>query len=176
MEGKENMTKLVNKIFIMVMLFYLTVILVGCEYGNTLYGIHDISQIREIELIYYDNPEAVYKSTLGMPFDFSKKTVISVLYEEALIKSFIEELSRPWSISGRPPTLFYSNQGRGIRIVYVDGGFSVITLSEVNGRYGFFSTIFDKDNNNEFSRNVIGFDDFIEVFNSLIDRYFNLKT
>ena len=175
MEGEENMTKLVNKIFIMVILSFLVINLVGCDYGNSLYGWIE-REIVNIELIYYDNPEAVYKSTLGTPFDFSRKTVISVICEGERIKTFIEELRRPWSVSGRPPTLFYSNQGRGIRIVYVDGGFSVITLSEVNGRYGFFSTIFDRDNNNESSWNVIGFDDFIEVFNSLIDRYFDLNT
>ncbi len=101
--------------------------LIGCDPGSYYYSYEDLnSNVESIELINYDNDEAVElfeKREKVKPFDFSKLVVIEVL-ENKKNSDFLLEFSKikfmlVWRHLDSP-------KGESIKINYKDGSFDVI--------------------------------------------------
>lgn len=149
----------------------LMLLLIGCDYSYSLYRPKDKTVI-SIGLIYYDNPDARINPSEAYPFDQEKLEVIEIL-DTLEIESFIEKLLRIHSIGGKDiPTLF-SHDGTGIRIIYEDQSFEIITITIINEEGRFFSAEYDVYGNVIEKIDIPGIPSLMDEFNDLIAEYFS---
>lgn len=160
---------MLKKLFIL-LLGCATLTLMGCDYSFNIYRSKDKAVI-SIELIYYDNPDARENPSEAYLFDQDKLEVIEIL-DYSQIEHFMQKLSRIHSIGGIDAETLFSHDGKGIRIIYEDEYFEIITLTNINEEGRFFSAEYDNEGNQLYSIDIPGIPILIDEFNNLIEEYF----
>ena len=131
-----------KKILIAFMIIMCLIPSTGCEPVTAWYTYETLSDIVSIELIYYDNNDAiklVRQRDKVKPFDFSKSTVIKVLDSEKT-KEFILELSGAMYIM--QSRFLDSPKGESVKMNYKDGSFRITCCNaQFSCRYDEFGNV-----------------------------------
>jgi hypothetical protein len=169
------MSKVSKKLLWLLFLFFIIFSLIACDEGYGLYKRED-KEVICIELVYYDNPDARSNPQKKYPLDLDKLEVLQTLDSDNF-KGFLNKLEDIWvhGAAGHKPS-FFSHDGLGVALTYEDDSFTLITLTNINGNYHFFTGKYDKAGNLIHSRGVPGFlSGLVRGFKSLINEYFNYQ-
>lgn len=151
------------------------VFLFACDYEYDLYheNIREETEVVGIDLIqYYGQNEG--NDISGDPvFDAEKLEVLKTL-KPVDLDPFLDELSGIGGLSGKFEQVMDSPNGKGIRITYVDGGFTLITVAKANEKDSIFFGNFDSCN--EVERYYgISWQEMIDDFRALVGEYFSVE-
>lgn len=169
-----------NKVLMLILLIGSVVLLTACD--HTYYIYHNTNgedlfldkEVTSIELIEYKNPTVEDKPLKDFEFSADKIEILETL-EQKNIVSFIEKISEIGGISGKFKNLLSSPHGKGIRIIYSDDSFTLVTVTIINGN----ECIFLGEYNAEKKLGLkfgISWQEMIDDFKELINDYFNTKT
>lgn len=165
-----------RKIILIIFLVFCTLFLSACDYSYYLYHNTDGNEIfleKEvigIELIKYENLAVENDPLEEYEFDLNKLEVLENLNPDN-IESFLNELIKIGGLSGKSKQLLNSPNGMGIRIVYDDLSFTLITYTIINDKDCIFLGEYDK--NEEIGITFgIAWKEMIDDFKTLINKYF----
>lgn len=168
-----------NKTLVFILFTWIIIFLTGCDYTYYIYHNTDgenlflNKEVISIDLINYKNPE-----TEGSPleyYEFSKdKLEILETLEPLKMIDFIEEISQIGGISGKFKNQLSSPHGQGIRVVYNDDSFTLITVTIINGYECIFLGEYTADL--KLGLNFgISWQEMIDDFKVLINNYFIIE-
>lgn len=168
------MLKLNKILFVLILMFCITS-LVACDYEYSLYhsAIHNETEVSNIELINYNNPEAKNNPLKVFPFDLEKLEVLEILHSNNIDK-FLTDIEKIGGISSKLEHVLKSPTGSGIRITYQDNGFTIITVTNIGDVDAIFTGHYDSDANLEGSFGI-SWQEMIDEFKELINTYFEIK-
>lgn len=164
------------KKYIILLLFPIIGILSSCDGIQGLHTDKD-KQVVSIELIRYDN-SLVIDNPLGSYMYDSNLVIIVEEIDQDIIETFIEALNEIGDpIAPLYKTYVDSHNGIGVRILYEDSSFTLMTLTEVSESI-YPEVIFVADYSSELdvtkSYNVFS-DIIIKDFKELLNTYFDNK-
>jgi len=175
-----------KKAFTAMLLCFAFILMSGCSWYYNMYRLSSETVVG-VELIYYDNPEARTNPSVAVPLDLEKIEVLEVL-DSSMIESFVDAFYLS-TIEGPPDraTLF-SHDGVGVRFIYEDDSFEIITLTTVELKTmtrttemeRFFMGLYDSDGNVVRTQDMY---DFLskdstkasDWFNDLLDENFTIR-
>lgn len=165
-----------RKTILIIFLVFCTLFLSACDYSYYLYHNTDGNEIfleKEvigIELIKYENLAAENDPLEEYELDLNRLEVVENLNADN-IESFLNELTKIGGISGKSKQVLNSPNGMGIRIVYDDFSFTLITTTIINGKDCIF--LGEYDENEEIGITFgIAWQEMIDDFKTLINKYF----
>ena len=169
------MLKLIKKLFIFILFITFVLSLTACDHGYHLYHeyIHKESNIISIELINYDNPVAQNNPLEESLFDLERLEILGTLSVDN-IGGFLNKLSEIGGLTGRHKKVLNSPTGKGIRLIYQDGFFTLITVTVVEGKDCIFVGHYDADTKNA-GKFGIYWQEMIDDFKTLVNEYFSTQ-
>jgi len=140
-----------------------------------LYDLHDreISEIVQISLVNYINPVNVENQSDNEQYDVEKLIILETMNLEEY-EDFLCELSDIGGIAGTFPEMINSPNGMGILITYQDGGFILITVSNVNDDDCIFWGSYSSNATIEYYFGI-SWQEMIDDFEALIVKYFDTE-
>jgi hypothetical protein len=165
--------KIIRKFLSFSALVCTAILLVACDYEYDLYHefIREETEVEKIELITYDGQGE--GSSDHPVFDSEKLEVLDTLDADD-IDAFLVELSEIGGFSSKRKQVMDSPNGKGIRLTYIDGGFTLITISTVDENESIFFGNFDASENIERFYGII-WPEMITDFKTLIFDYFEIE-
>lgn len=164
---KNVFRKLILIITICLSLNFLT----ACDYEVVLYDeyVREETEVTKVELIEY-NVDTTHIYTEMEIFDNDLLSVISTLDSE-LQNDFLSDLSTLGGITSKPKNNINRPVGYGILITYVDEGFTIITVSNIENEDVLYAGHFSSDLNLEYYNSFI-WDEVTDGFKDIIYDYF----
>ncbi|MCF7924389.1 MAG: hypothetical protein K9L64_04680 [Candidatus Izimaplasma sp.] len=161
-----------KKSIILLFVLSCSLFLSACDYEYYLYHDHirKETEVEKIELIRY-NVSAENSSTEKHVFDSSNLEIIETL-ETKDIDQFLVELSEIGGLSSKLEEVLDFPCGKGIRITYIDRGFTIITVTGENDNESIFVGHYDDSENIE-GYYSIAWQEMIDDFKELINDYFS---
>ncbi len=140
-----------------------------------LYDLNDreISEIVQISLVNYVNPVNEENPSENEQSDIEKLIILETLNSDEF-GNFVSELSEIGGIAGTFPEIVSSPNGTGILITYQDGGFTLITVSQVNDDDCIFWGDYNSNETIEYSFGI-SWSEMITDFKTLIFSYFGVE-
>jgi len=170
------MSRNLKTIMIVLLVCILLLPFTACDDVYELYKGAD-KKVVNIELIYYDNPDARSNPKMKYPLDLDKLEILETLDTDNF-EGFLNKLLDIWvhGAAGIKPRLF-SHDGIGVAITYEDDSFTLITLTNINGIYCFFEGEYDKAGNpiNNGREPGPGQSGLVRGFKSLINEFFDYR-
>ncbi|HOW38430.1 MAG TPA: hypothetical protein P5154_01825 [Candidatus Izemoplasmatales bacterium] len=168
------------KIFLFLLILCLSFSLFSCgvfslERQYFLYDLHDrdTSEIVQISLINYVNPQNEENPSQNEQYNVEKLIILETLNSDEF-GNFVSELSEMGGIAGTFPEIVSSPNGKGILITYQDGGFILITVSQVNDDDCIFFGDYNSNGTFEYSFGI-SWSEMIADFKTLILSYFEVE-
>ncbi|MCL2797597.1 MAG: hypothetical protein FWD58_06050 [Firmicutes bacterium] len=170
------MLKLVKKTLVGLLCAFMLFAWTACDCAYSLYTRPD-KEVTAIELIYYDDLDAKANPLVEYPLDVGKMMLLEEL-DPAEIESFLDKLCDIGEYAGPAyKQILFSHYGKGVRIIYEDASFTIITLNaEEKDSDCFYVADYDSDGNQTWSESVIiGNNKNKGAFNNLISEYFSAE-
>lgn len=166
-----------RKGLMIIFLMFSLVLLTSCDYTYYIYhntngeDLFTDKDVTRIELIDYKNPVIEDNPLEDIEFNEDKIEILEIL-EQNEIFSFIDKISKIGGISSKLKNKLNSPHGKGIRIIYNDDSFTLITVAIVkNQEYIFLGEYSsEKELGLKFG---ISWQEMIDDFKELINEYFN---
>lgn len=163
----------------LILLIGTVVLLAACDY--TYYIYHNTNgedlfldkEVTSIELIEYKNPIIEDNPLKDFEFSSDKIETLETLEQEDII-GFIEKISEIGGISGKFKNLLSSPHGKGIRIIYNDDSFTLITVTIINGDECIFLGEYSAETKLGLTFGI-SWQEMIDDFKELINTYFNTE-
>jgi len=170
---EEKFVKKKRKMLLIIAIL-ISLMLTSCDYEYSLYHtyIRDNTNVVSIEMINYDDPNSINDFPDNTLFNSEKLTVLEILNSNDQI-NFLDELSAIGGLSSKLKQTISSPNGKGLLVSYGDGGFSLITVTNINEVDCIYVGLYDSDNNVE-SFYGISWPEMIADFKSLILKYFEI--
>lgn len=151
----------------------MSIILVSCDYFYSFsFRGDDEKNIIGVELINYDSPDTIANPLAEYMFDKNKLQILEALDADK-IEAFLKKLYGIGVNGGKYEQVLYSHHGVGLRIIYEDEGFKIITLSEIQDKEYFFVAEYDSMENRKETKSI-DIPSMAESFKELLGEYFNL--
>lgn len=174
-----RMSKCIKKIVILTLVVPFVFSLSACDYSYYLYHNTDGNQtflnkdVTIIQLIKYENLSVQNDPLREYELDLNTLEILEPLIADN-IESFVNELIKIGGLSGKFKQVINSPNGIGIRIIYDDESFTLITTTVIDGRDCIFLGEYDADANRE-RYFGISWQEMIDDFKTLINEYFTMK-
>lgn len=165
----------ISKILLLGLIISCVVLLTACSQDYEYYLYHDYirenTEVVEIKLIIYNDPINTENSTEKTPYDVEKLETLETLNSDDNEK-FLSELSEIGGLSSKLDQTINSPSGTGILIIYQDGGFTLITVANINDNDCIYVGHYDASANAEGSYGI-SWPEMIEDFKAIIMKYFD---
>ena len=166
------MSKITKKIFYISLLCCIALILVSCVGSSSLtYWIN--KEVITVELINYDNPEAIGNPSEKYALDLKKIEVLETL-SIAEFENFSKEINIRVHMKMNRKQFLYSHNGIGLKFTYEDNSFQIITLTEIDDNNYFFVGSYDEIGIEIASKDV-NMPYASEKFKEVINKYFTTQ-
>lgn len=156
-------------------LFLCASIVLGSCVGSSSLTYYVDKKVVTVDLINYDNPDARNNPSEIYAFDLEKIEVLEALdLDSTEFEDFSKEMNIRVHMKMNRKQFLYSHDGKGLRIVYKDGSFQIITLTNINDKDYFFVGIYDVSGAVEASKDV----EMVyatEKFRDVINKYFTTQ-
>lgn len=164
-----------NKALSLIMFMFCIFLLTACDYEYYLYhdAIRKDTEVDRIELINYNSPDAQENPLEIYQFDLERLEILEILNIDK-IDSFLADIEEIGGLSGKLKQVLKSPNGVGIRLTYQDNGFTIITVTNINGIDAIFSGHYDADTNIEGTFGI-SWSKMIDDFKVLINGYFDTQ-
>lgn len=151
--------------FIVIILFAL-IICTCCDPAIYHMSEADCKNITQIQLIYYENPDAAKLDRLServIPFKFEKMQIVEIMSKEKR-EEFLTILPQLdyWPYEGR----YDSPNGYSLKLDYDNGNFMILSFNEVECDY---AALFDKNGN------ILSFLGLFIIGTSEVNQYLNFE-
>jgi hypothetical protein len=166
------MAKGIKKILRLTLIFTFIFSCSACDYEYYLYheNIRKETRVSFIELINYNNPDAQNNPLEKYPFNVEYIEILEALSTDS-VDGFLIELSEIGRLSSKGKNILNSPNGIGIRLTYHDNGFTLITVTVVNGEDSIFVGHYDASANIE-GYYGISLQEMIDDFRVFVNEYF----
>lgn len=169
------MSKVAKIIFFIMGFCSIALILASCVSSSSLLY-RETTKPKKLELINYNNPSARSNPSERAVFDVNSLEVLEEFDSDLLdsIDNFGKEFNlRVHSPMTRKQVLF-SHDGVGLRLIYDDYSFQILTLTEINDEYYFFVGLYNEDGTQIQSKDVNG-GSLYEAFRDIINKHFTIQ-
>ena len=169
--NRDYRKNVLRKIIFIFSIGFSLAFLTACDYEIVLYGeyVREETEVTKVELIEY-NVDMTHIYTEMEIFDIDLLSVISTLDFE-LQNDFLSDLSTLGGITSKPKNNINRPVGYGILITYVDEGFTIITVSNIEEEDVMYVGHFNSDLDLEYYNSFI-WDEVTDEFKNIIYDYF----
>ncbi len=167
-----------KKILLLSVLICCLTLLTSCDYSYFLYNNTDGEElflekkVTSIELINYENLKVQDNQSDECQLDLAKLEILETLDDDNY-ENFIKELAEIGGFTGKLKQLLKSPEGIGIRIIYDDDSFTLITTTTVNDYDCIFLGEYNSDEKLDMSFGI-SWIEMIDDFKVLINKYFTI--
>jgi hypothetical protein len=166
-----NVATNMKRIIIIFALCFPLIFLISCDYEIVLYDdyVREETEVVKVELITYDIDDTEIYIEMEV-FNTEYLSIISILDTE-VEDNFLSDLSSIGGIGSKPKDNINCPYGYGIKITYIDDGFTIITVSTVLEKDIMYVGHFNSELNLEYYNSFI-WDEVTDSFNDLLFEYF----
>ena len=169
------MSKVAKIIFSITVLCCIALVLVSCVSSSSLLY-RETEKPKKLELIHYNNPNARSNPYERGVFDVNLLEVLEE-FDSDLLDS-IDNFGKEFNLRVHSPMthkqFLFSHDGVGLRLVYEDCSFQIITLTEINDEYYFFVGLYNEDGTQLQSKDMNG-GSLYEAFKDIINSHFTTQ-
>ena len=166
------MSKLIKKFLIVALVVALAFSFVACDVGYHLCNLN--IEVANVELINYNNPAAQNSPLEKHPLDLEKLETLETLGSDSR-DNFINELSKIGKyLGGKFKQVLNSPAGIGVRIIYQDGSFTLITVTVIKGKDSIFRGDYDTIYNIGYTFGI-AWQEMIDGFKAVVNKYFETQ-
>lgn len=169
------MSKVGRKLFIIISFCLMSLALVSCVGSSSLLYRENIKPTK-IELINYNNPSARSNPSETKAFDANSIEVLEE-FDAAWLDS-IDNFGGEFNLRVHSPMnrkqFLFSHDGVGLRFIYDDSSFQILTLTEINDEHYFFIALYNEDGTQLQSKDVNG-GSLYEAFRDIVNNHFKIQ-
>ena len=169
------MFKFIKKMLCIMYFSFITLFLVSCVGSYSLLYKETTKPIK-LELINYNNPSARTNPSERNVFDVNSLEVLEEFDSDSL--DLIDNFGKEFNLRVHSPTnriqFLFSHDGVGLRLIYDDKTFQILTLTNINNEYYFYVGLYNEDGSQIKSKDING-DSLYEAFRDIINSHFTMQ-